>query len=105
MAAQGIQAEVVDVFRIKPLDADVILGSVAKTGCVVTCENHNVVNGLGSAVSELLAEQLPAPLWRVGVREEFGQVGATRYLMEQYGLEADSIVAAASAVVRRRKSR
>lgn len=105
LAAQGIQAEMVDVFRIKPLDADVILGSVAKTGCVVTCENHNVVNGLGSAVSELLAEQLPAPLWRVGVREEFGQVGATRYLMEQYGLEADSIVAAASAVVRRRKSR
>ena len=78
---------------------------MAKTGCVDTCENHNVVNGLGSAVSELLAEQLPAPLWRVGVREEFGQVGATRYLMEQYGLEADSIVAAASAVVRRRKSR
>lgn len=102
LAARGICAEVIDVFRVKPLDEDVILGSVHRTRAVVTCENHSVINGLGSAVAELLAEHLPTPLRRVGIREQFGQVGTTRYLMEQYGLDVAGIVAATDDVLARR---
>lgn len=102
LQAQGISAEVVDVFRIKPLDSEVILDSVRRTGAVVTAENHNVINGLGSAVAELLAEHHPAPQCRVGVRESFGQVGTTDWLMGDYGLTAASIVAAAEGVLARK---
>lgn len=102
LAADGVSAEVVDVFRIKPLDAEVILTSARKTGAVVTCENHSVINGLGSAVAELLAEELPLPLRRIGVREQFGQVGTTRYLMEVYGLDAAAICEAATEVLSRK---
>lgn len=91
LAQSGIDAEVIDSYRIKPLDQTVILGSVRKTGAVVTCENHNVINGLGSAVAELLAEENPAPQYRVGVREQFGQVGTTDYLLQYYGLTAEAI--------------
>lgn len=103
LAAEGISAEVIDAFRIKPLDTEVILASVDKTRAVVTCENHNVINGLGSAVAELLAEEMPLPLQRIGVREQFGQVGTTRYLMEQYGLDAPAICDAAREVMGRRE--
>ncbi len=99
LAERGISAEVVDVFRIKPLDEAVVLDSVGRTGAVVTCENHNVINGLGSAVAELLAERLPTRQWRIGAREQFGQVGTTRYLMGEYGLTAADIAAAAERLV------
>lgn len=102
LAAEGIAAEVIDAFRVKPLDEAVVLGSVSRTGAVVTCENHNVINGLGSAVAELLAEKLPTPQWRIGVREQFGQVGTTAYLSEYYGLTAPHIAAAAHAVIARK---
>ncbi len=101
LEARGISAEVVDVFRIKPLDDSVLLGSVRKTGAVVTCENHNVINGLGSAVAELLGENQPTPMYRVGVRERFGQVGTTDWLLGDYGLTASSIVTAAEGVLAR----
>lgn len=91
LAERGISAEVVDVFRVKPLDEKVLLDSARRTGAVVTCENHNVINGLGSAVAELLGENLPTPMRRVGVRERFGQVGTTDYLLQQYGLDRHSI--------------
>lgn len=99
LAEQGISAEVVDVFRIKPLDEATILDSVRRTGAVVTCENHSVINGLGSAVAELLSEQLPTPLYRIGVREQFGQVGTTDYLLQQYGLGRTAIAEAAHRLV------
>ncbi|MFT3875816.1 MAG: transketolase C-terminal domain-containing protein [Propioniciclava sp.] len=101
LAAQGISADVVDVFRIKPLDSGVILDSVRRTGAVVTAENHNVINGLGSAVAELLAEHQPTPLYRVGVRERFGQVGTTDWLMGDYGLTAADIAGAAARTIAR----
>lgn len=101
LAAKGVSAEVVDVFRIKPLDSDVILDSVRRTGAVVTCENHNVINGLGSAVAELLAESQPTPQYRVGVRERFGQVGTTGWLMGDYGLTSADIAGAAEGVLAR----
>ncbi|MEL4358224.1 MULTISPECIES: transketolase family protein [unclassified Luteococcus] len=102
LAEQGISAEVVDVFRVKPLDETVVLGSARRTGAVITCENHNVINGLGSAVAELLAEQLPTPLYRIGVREQFGQVGTTAYLLEHYGLGRAGIAEAAIRLVKSR---
>lgn len=93
LAARGISAEVIDLFQVKPLNAAVVLASARKTGAVVTAENHSVINGMGSAVAELLAEEHPTRMRRVGVRERFGQVGTTRYLMEQYGLTAEAIAA------------
>ncbi|MDR0416119.1 MAG: hypothetical protein LBH76_02155 [Propionibacteriaceae bacterium] len=95
LANLGVTAEVVDVYRVKPLDEAILLGSASRTGAVVTCENHSVINGLGSAVAELLGEWLPTPLRRVGVRDRFGQVGDTAYLLAEYGLDAAAITAAA----------
>lgn len=98
LAGDGIEAEVVDVYRIKPLDTDVLLNSVERTGAVVTCENHSVINGLGSAVAELLAEERPTPMRRIGVRERFGQVGTTDWLLHDYGMDAEAIAQAAREV-------
>ncbi len=101
LADEGIQAEVIDAYRWKPLGADVIVASAAKTGAVVTCENHNVINGLGSAVAEVLGERQPTPMYRVGVRDKFGQVGSTAYLMDHYGLNAEAITLRAREVIAR----
>lgn len=86
LSNEGIEAEVIDCYRIKPIDEDIVLKSAEKTGKVVTCENHNVMNGLGSAVAELLSEKLPTKMYRIGVREKFGQVGKLDYLMKEYKL-------------------
>lgn len=88
----GISAEVINVHTIKPLDEETILRSVKKTGCVVTAENHNVIGGLYSAVSELLAEKLPTHIERVGVEDEFGEVGSLAALTERYHLSAEDVV-------------
>lgn len=95
LAADGISAEVVDMFRIKPIDEAVLLSTAGRTGHVVTCENHNVINGLGSAVAEVLGEKLPTRMARVGVQERFGQVGVTDWLMQDYRLTAADIAARA----------
>lgn len=95
LAIDGISAEVVNVHTIKPLDGKTILESIRKTGCAVTCENHNVIGGLGSAVAELLAAECPRPLERVGIQDRFGEVGKLPYLIEALGLGAGSIAAAA----------
>ena len=96
---KGINAEIINIHTIKPLDTDLILKSVKKTGAVVTCENHSVINGLGSAVSEFLMENYPVPLKRVGVKDHFGEVGLTEFLKEKYGLKAQNIVSAAEHVL------
>lgn len=95
LGEEGISAEVLNVATIKPLDGDTILASAHKTGAVVTAEEHSIYGGLGSAVAELLSEQHPVPLRRVGVRDEFGQSGAPRELLEHYGLTAPHIAQAA----------
>ena len=89
---EGIRAEVINVHTIKPLDQETILASVKKTGCVVTAENHNVIGGLYSAVSELLAANQPAPIERVGIEDEFGEVGNLAALSKRYHLNAEDIV-------------
>lgn len=92
---QGIEATVIDMFSIKPIDKDLIVKYAAKTGAVVTAENHNVIGGLGSAVAEVLSEHCPTKMRRIGVKEQFGQVGKLEYLKEFYKLTPKDIVAAA----------
>lgn len=101
LAAEGVSAEVIDVWSVKPLDCETILASTTRTGAVVTCEEHSVVNGLGAAVATLLAEHAPAPMERVGVRDVFGTSGDPEPLMAHFGLTAADIAGAARRVVAR----
>ena len=93
LAAEGVSAAVVDFHTIKPIDQEMILKYAEQTGLILTCENHQIVNGLGSAVAEVLGEHLPTRMARIGVNEQFGQVGDVNYLRKAYGLEAESICA------------
>jgi transketolase len=95
----GIDAEVVHVPTIKPLDAKTILKSVRKTGAVVTAEEGQIIGGLGGAIAELLAEEHPAPMQRIGMRDRFGESGAPNELLEHFGLDAKRIRLAAQAAL------
>ncbi|HVX56266.1 MAG TPA: transketolase C-terminal domain-containing protein [Candidatus Saccharimonadales bacterium] len=99
LAKDGIKAEVVHVPTIKPLDADTILKSVRKTGAVVTAEEGQIIGGLGGAIAELLGEQQPAPLRRIGMRDRFGESGSPEGLLEHFGLDAKHIRLAAHDVL------
>ncbi len=102
LARQGIEARVVDLFTIKPIDVDCVIESAETTGCVVTAENHNVIGGLGSAVAETLGEHCPVPMERIGVRDRFGEVGPQDCLMDRFGLRAANIEQAALRVIARK---
>lgn len=99
---EGISAEVINIHTIKPLDADAILKSVAKTGCIVTAEEHNYLGGLGESISGVLAQHKPAPQEFVAVNDVFGESGTPEALMEKYGLNAKSIVEKAKKAVSRK---
>jgi transketolase len=90
LAAEGVSAEVINVATVKPLDEEGIVGSAAKTGRVVTVEDHSIHGGLGSAVAELLGERLPTPIKRVGVTT-FGESGDMKGLYAKHGLDAGGI--------------
>ena len=98
LAKDGISAEVIDVASIKPLDSATLIASARKTGAVVTCEEHSIIGGLGSAVAEVLAENAPTPMARVGVKDVFGTSGEPAELMAHFGLTAADIAAAAKAL-------
>ncbi len=91
LSAEGIDAEVINIHTIKPIDADLIAASAAKTGHVVTCEEHSVIGGLGSAVCDVLAERCPAPVRKVGVKDVFGESGPAVDLLHKYGLDAGGV--------------
>lgn len=95
LSEEGISAEVINISTIKPLDADAVIGSVKKTGCAVTAEEHSIIGGLGSAVAEAISESCSVPLVRVGTKDTFGESGKAEMLMEKYGLTAKDIVKAA----------
>ena len=99
---QGISAEVINIHTIKPLDEQAILTSVAKTGCVVTAEEHNILGGLGESVSRVLATNNPCPQEYIGTKDTFGESGTPEQLMEKYGLNAEAIIEAASKVMKRK---
>lgn len=100
LEAEGVSAEVVHVPTIKPLDEDTILGSVRKTGRVVTAEEAQIAGGLGGAIAELLSERLPVPLKRFGMRDRFGESGAPYELFEHFGLTSDKMLPQVAAWVR-----
>ena len=101
LAAEGISAEVIDAFSIKPLDEETILASVAKTGCAVTAEEHSIYGGLGSAVAELLSTKAPAPLECIGVKDRFGKSGEFEELLAYFELDSAALVKAVKRVIQR----
>jgi transketolase len=92
LLGQGISAEVINTHTLKPLDAETVIHSVRKTGAAVTCENHNIIGGLRSAVAEVITEEYPVPLKGIGVRDHFGQVSKSPYLLKKFKMTAEDIV-------------
>lgn len=100
LAAQGIDVRVVDLFTIKPVDADLVVRCAKETKAIVTAENHNIIGGLGDAVSAAMLEHdVLVPLKKVGVKDEFGSVGPQEYLQQHYGLTAEAIATAVTQVL------
>ena len=91
LAADGIDAEVINICTIKPLDEDIIVNSAKKTGKVVTVEEHSVIGGLGSAVCDCLSAKLPTPVKKIGMQDMFGESGSAAALIEKYGLDANGV--------------
>lgn len=104
LAKDGVAAEVINVAVVKPLDTATIVASVRKTGCIVSAEEAQIIGGLGGAIAETLAMQLPAPLARIGIHDEFGQSGKPDELLKHYKLTAQDIAKAAQQVIKRKKS-
>ncbi|SHJ86365.1 transketolase family protein [Tepidibacter formicigenes] len=99
---EGISLRVINMPTIKPIDTDIIVKAAKETGAIITAEEHNVIGGLGSAVSEVLAENYPVPVKRVGVKDTFGESGTPNELLEKYGLTADEIVKAVKEVINKK---
>lgn len=102
LAKEGIKAEVINVHTIKPLDEETVLSSAKKTGCVVSCEEHNKYGGLGDAIAQVLATNAPTPQEYVAVNDSFGESGTPTELLKKYGLDTPDIVAAAKRALARK---
>lgn len=102
LAEQGIDAEIINIHTIKPLDEKAILDSVLKTGCAVSAEEHQLNGGLGDSIAQVLSRNLPRPLEMVGVKDTFGESGTPEELMEKYGLKAKHVVEAVHKVLQRK---
>ncbi|MEL4307301.1 transketolase family protein [Joostella sp. CR20] len=102
LAEQGISADILDIHTIKPLDEEAILASVAKTGCVVTAEEHNYLGGLGESVARTLALNNPTPQEFIATQDTFGESGTPAQLMDKYGLNSDAIINAVTKVLKRK---
>lgn len=92
LAAEGISARVINMHTIKPLDRDIVIKAAKETGCIVTAEEHNVIGGLGSAVADVVCEEYPVPVVRLGVEDTFGHSGPAVDLLKEFGLDAEHIV-------------
>jgi len=99
---EGISAAVVNMSTIKPIDSEMLIACAKKTGAVVTCEEHTIMGGLGSAVAEVLGECCPVPLTRIGMNDVFGESGTPNELLVKFGLTAEHIVQAAKSVIARK---
>lgn len=99
---EGIDARVIDIHTIKPLDKEIMVKAAEETGCMVTAEEHNIIGGLGSAVAEVLCEHCPVPMKRIGVQDAFGRSGKPNELMERYHLTAEDIADAARKAMARK---
>ncbi len=96
---EGISARVIDIHTIKPIDEDIIVKAAKETKGIVTCEEHTIIGGLGSAVAEVTAKKAPAKISMIGVQDRFGQSGKPDQLMKEYGLTAEDIVKAAKGLL------
>jgi transketolase len=105
LAGQGIEAAVINMSTVKPLDLGAVLTAAGTTGAIVTVEEHTVIGGLGSAVAEALVEHAPVPMVRLGIRDRFGESGLPEELLVKYGLTPGEIVRAVKDVVRRKKEK
>jgi transketolase len=94
LALTGVEAEVINIHTIKPIDADMIIASVQKTGAAIVVENHNVLGGVGSAVSEVVTQSAPVLVERLGYQDVKGEVGTIQSLKARFGIDVDSITAA-----------
>jgi len=103
LADRGISARVINIHTIKPIDREIILKAAAETGAIVTAEEHSIIGGLGSAVSEVVCEGCPVPVVRVGVEDQYGHSGKVPPLLEMYGLTTENIVAKAEAAIALKK--
>ncbi len=101
---EGISARVVNIFTLKPIDKELILKCAEETGAIVTAENHNFINGLGSAVAEVLAENFPTPMERVGIHDMFGEVGDAEYLKKRFHLSSEDVVESSKRVLKRKRA-
>lgn len=101
---EGISLRVVDMHTIKPLDEELVLSCARETGAILTCEEHNVIGGLGSAVSECVSESCPIPVMRIGVNDEFGRSGKAEQVLEKYGLSVNNIAEKARELFEIKKS-
>ena len=102
---EGIDARVIDMHTIKPVDKEAIVKAAKETGAIVTCEEHSIIGGLGSAVAEVLSEEAPVFLKRIGIEDKFGQSGAPDKLMELYGLTSDRIADESRKILKRLKTK
>jgi len=103
LAEQGISARVINIATIKPIDKDIIIKAATETGAIVTAEEHNIIGGLGSAVAEVLVENCPVPMQRVGSCDEFGRSGKPQPLLEMYGLDVKTIVEKAKIAISQKR--
>lgn len=102
LAEQGIDAEIINIHTIKPLDTKAILKSISKTKCVVTVEEHQIAGGLGETVASLMARNEPCPMEMIGVQDQWGQSGTPVQLLEHYGLNAENIIKSVQKVISRK---
>lgn len=101
---KGISVEVINIHTIKPLDVDAILASISKTKCAVTCEEHNIIGGLGDSIAQVAAKNLPIPIEFIGTNDTFGESGKPAELLVKYGLDTANIVAAAEKAIARKNA-
>lgn len=101
---KGISVEVINIHTIKPLDEEAVIKSINKTKCAVTAEEHNIIGGLGDAIAQCAAKNLPIPIEFVGTKDTFGESGKPTDLLKKYGLDVPDIVAAAEKAIARKKS-
>lgn len=102
LAEKGISAEIINIHTIKPLDEEAILKSVAKTGCIVTAEEHQIAGGLGESIAQVLSRNNPVPQEFIAVNDSFGESGTPAQLMEKYGLDTPHLIAAVEKVLTRK---
>ncbi len=102
LAEKGIEAEIINIHTIKPLDTEAILKSIRKTKCAVTVEEHNVIGGLGDSIAHTAAKDLPIPIEFIGTQDTFGESGTPNQLLVKYGLDTPNIIEAAQKVIARK---